>query len=83
MNEEAKKQEASCELDGLEVKISRSETDGVLVVNITMTGELELAEDGVSVRGRVYLNDDPIYQNPPFDLDAFEEKYGKLDEEED
>jgi len=85
MTEELEKKEASCELDGLKVSVSRSETDGALVVQIKVTGDLEMDKDGVSPRARVYLNDDNLYENPPFDLDAFEEKFGKVsgsDEEE-
>lgn len=81
MSEE--KKETTCELDGLKVSVSRSETDNVLVVQLKMSGDLELAEDGVTPRARIYLNDDCLYAHPPFDLDAFEAKYGKVEGEDD
>lgn len=82
MSEQLEKKEASCELDGLNVSVSRSETDGVLVVQIKVTGDLEMDDDGVSPRARVYLNGDTLYENPTFDLDAFEAKFGKVEDEE-
>lgn len=83
MSNEVKVKQVSCELDGMEVTLHRSETDNVIIVDIKCTGDLDLDEDGVKPRARIYLNEDTLYENPEFDLDEFEAKYGNVDGEDD
>ena len=51
---------------GLDVEVERSEKDGTLVIHI-------LGEDNVNGENacgpvlRIYLNDDPIYENPVYE----------------
>lgn len=80
MSNEEKKTTATCELDGMKVTLGRSEVDNVLTVKLEVHTDLEMDEDGVTPRARIYLNDDLLYENPEFDLDAFEAKYGALPE---
>ena len=51
------------ETDGVEIEIVRSREDGTVVVFIDTPG---VREDSEGPRLRVYLNEDPIWENPSY-----------------
>lgn len=76
MSKAIEKTSESCEIGGMKIEVHRSETDGVLVVRISATGDIDLDEDGIRPRARVYINDEAIYENPEFDPDLLAAKFG-------
>jgi hypothetical protein len=45
----------------------QSEADGTIVVEILTNGEIEENENGPKVR--IYLNDEVLFENPPYPSD--------------
>jgi len=76
MTEAIEKKSESCEIGGMKIEVHRSETDGVLVVRISATGDIDLDEDGIRPRARIYINEEAIYENPEFDPDLLAARFG-------
>ena len=52
-------------LEGLEISIDRSDVDNTLVIFIDTEG---VDEDGDGPKCRIYLNDHPLHENPPYPM---------------
>lgn len=58
-----KDRKAKCEVEGLEVEVVKSREDGTIVVFIDTPG---IPENSDGPKLRVYLNDEPLWENPTY-----------------